>query len=64
MDRRVLRTLILLGVIAVLGSLALYGVHRTLTVASQQQCAAAGGRWDGQAQACLGARLPPAPAGR
>jgi hypothetical protein len=63
-DPRALRTVVLFGVIAVLATLALYGAHRTLTLANRRQCAADGGRWDKQAQACLGARLPPAPAGR
>ena len=51
------------GVLAALVSLALYGAHRTLTVASRRQCAADGGRWDPGAGACVGARPPLAPAG-
>jgi hypothetical protein len=40
-------------------ALALYGAHRTLRVAGQRQCAAAGGRWDRVDNACVGARPAP-----
>jgi hypothetical protein len=58
-DARALRTLVLLGVIASLVALALYGAHRTLRVAGQRQCAADGGRWDRSEDTCVGARAAP-----
>jgi hypothetical protein len=56
MDPRAIRILVLLSVIAGLVTLALFGAHRTLSVASRRQCEADGGRWDRAADACLGGR--------
>ena len=64
MDPRALRTVVLLAVITALMALALYGAHRTLTVASRRQCAEDGGRWDRATDICVGARPPLVPAGR
>jgi hypothetical protein len=50
---------VLLGVMAGLVALALYGAHRTLKVAGQRQCAADGGRWDRSEGVCVGARAAP-----
>jgi hypothetical protein len=44
---------------ASLVALALYGAHRTLRVAAQRQCAAAGGRWEETERTCGGARGAP-----
>ena len=44
---------------ASLVALALYGAHRTLRVAGQRQCAAAGGLWEGAEPTCVGARGAP-----
>ena len=58
MDPRAVRTLVLLSVIAGLITLALYGAHRTLRVATQRQCVTDGGRWDRAGDACVDARPP------
>ena len=54
-----LRTVLLLGVMAGLVALALYGAHRILRAAGQRQCAATGGRWDPGENTCVGARPAP-----
>ncbi len=58
MDPRAIRVLVLLSVIAGLVTLALYGAHRTLSVAGERQCVADGGRWDRAEDVCVGARPP------